>query len=81
MPGKWVLAVPFLGQRILTFKGSVGNGSMAFTGISAVTLHGHGNKGIMKAAEMTLSLSSHRLNLKHARNGASKVGVMEMVPS
>ena len=66
--GRW-LALTFLGRRILTFRGSVGNESMVFTGRSAITLHIYGNKCIMKAIEMTLSLSSHRLDLERARKG------------
>ena len=40
---------------------------MAFTGESVLTLHIYENKSIMEAIEMTLSLSSHRLGLEHAR--------------
>ena len=50
---------------------------MAFTGRSAITLHGYKNKCIMKAIEMSLSLAIHRLDLEHARDGALKVEVKE----
>ena len=46
---------------------------MAFTGRSAITLHIYEYKSIVEAIEMTLSLSSRRLGLEHARNGAPKV--------
>ena len=51
---------------------------MAFTGRSAISLHGYEDKCIMKAIEMTLSLSSQRLDLEHARDGALKVEVQEV---
>ena len=47
-------------------------------GKSAITLHGYESKCIMEAIGMTLLLSSHRLGLEHARNGASKVEVKEV---
>ena len=72
------LSVAILGQRILTCNGSVGNGSMAFMGKSAITLHNYENKCVNKAMEMTLSLSSRRLDLEHARNGGLKVEVKEV---
>ena len=46
---------------------------MAFMGGSAITLHISENKSIMEAIGMTLSQSSRRLGLEHARNGAPKV--------